>query len=71
MGQNQWFLYVGGAHEWFIVPEKLFQLFEKLKKEGKRPILCGGAKEECLEDIRILALTVGLEIKKLGTHIYS
>jgi len=69
--QNQWFLYVGGAHEWFIVPEKLFQLFEKLKKEGKRAILCGGARMECLYDIEVLTDAVGLDSTILGTHVYS
>jgi hypothetical protein len=68
---RQWFLYVGGIHEWFIISEKLFTLFEKLKKEGKRAILCGGAEEECLEDIRVLAMSMDVETEILGTHVYS
>lgn len=66
-----WFLYVGGIHHWFIFEEKLFALFEKLKKEGKRAILCGGAEEECLEDIRVLAMAVNLKAEVLGTHTYN
>jgi hypothetical protein len=69
--KRQWFLYVGGIHSWFIFEEKLFALFEKLKKEGKQAILCGGAEEECLEDIRVLALSMGLQTEILGTHVYS
>lgn len=67
---RNWFLYVGGNHTWFIVEEKLFQLFEKLRDEGKRAILCGGALMECLEDIRVLADSVGLESMVLQTHTY-
>lgn len=68
--KRQWFLYVGGIHLWFIFEEKLFALFEKLKKEGKQVILCGGAEEECLEDIRVLAMAMDLETEILGTHVY-
>jgi hypothetical protein len=67
----QWFLYVGGMHEWFIIPEKLFTLFKKLKTEGKQIILCGGAEEECLEDIRVVAMAMDLESEILGTYVYS
>lgn len=69
--KRTWFLYVGGIHPWFIFEEKLFALFEKLKSEGKRAILCGGAEEECLEDIRVLAMSMDLETEILGTHVYS
>ena len=69
---RNWFLYVGeGAnHPWFICEEKLFELFEKLKEEEKRAILCGGARMECLYDIEILAEAVNLEAMVLGTHTY-
>jgi hypothetical protein len=69
--KRMWFLYVGGIHPWFIFEEKLFALFEKLKKEGKRTILCGGAEEECLEDIRVLAMSMDLKAEVLGTHTYN
>jgi len=68
--ERQWFLYVGGIHEWFIIPEKLFTLFKKMKNEGKRAILCGGAEQECLEDIRVLAMSMDLDSEVLGTHTY-
>jgi hypothetical protein len=69
--KRQWFLYVGGIHPWFIFEEKLFALFEKLKNEGKKAILCGGAEQECLEDIRVLAMAMDIETEILGTHVYS
>jgi hypothetical protein len=68
--KRHWFLYVGGIHPWFIFEEKLFALFEKLKNEGKRAILCGGAEQECLEDIRVLAMSMDLDSEVLGTHTY-
>jgi hypothetical protein len=69
---RNWFLYVGDTanHPWFIFEEKLFQLFEELKNEGKTAILCGGARMECLYDIEILAEAVGLDATVLGTHTY-
>lgn len=70
-GGKQWFLYVGGIHEWFVIPEKLFLLFDRLKKEGKKVILCGGAEEECLEDIRVVALSMDLETEILKTYTYG
>ena len=68
---RQWFLFVDGNHPWFIFEEKLFGLFEKLKSEGKRAILCGGARMECLYDIEVLTDAVGLDSTVLGTHTYS
>jgi hypothetical protein len=70
--KRNWFLYVGAHanHPWFIFEEKLFALFEKLKSEDKRAILCGGARMECLYDIEILTEAVGLESTVLGTHTY-
>jgi hypothetical protein len=69
--KRQWFLFVDGNHPWFIFEEKLFNLFEKLKSEGKRAILCGGARMECLYDIEVLTDAVGLDSTILGTHVYS
>jgi hypothetical protein len=69
---RNWFLYVGAKanHPWFIFEEKLFQLFEELKSENKRAILCGGARMKCLYDIEILAEAVELDATVLGTHTY-
>jgi hypothetical protein len=71
--KRQWFLYIGANanHPWFIFEEKLFALFEKLKKEEKRTILCGGARMECLYDIEVLAEAMELDATILGTHTYS
>jgi len=68
--KRKWYLYVGGNHPWFIFEEKLFALFEKLKDQGKRAILCGGGRMECLYDIEVLADSMDLESTVLGTHTY-
>lgn len=62
-------VYIGNNHQWYHVPKKLFELFKTLK--GKEVTIVGGSNSECLEDIYIAGISLGVNIKKNMEYIYS
>jgi len=62
-------VYIGNNHKWFHIPKKLYKLFSELN--GDRVIIVGGADSECLEDVYIAGLAMGVDIEKDDGYIYS
>ena len=62
-------VYIGNNHQWFQVPKKLYDLFQKLK--GKEVTIVGGADSECLEDIVTAGESLGVIMKRDWKYIYS
>jgi hypothetical protein len=62
-------VYIGNRHKWFHVPKKLYELFLNLK--GKNVVIVGGASSECLADVFITGVSMGLNIKEDHRYIYS
>ena len=62
-------VYVGNNHQWHHLSKKLFELFKTLK--GKEVTIVGGSNSECLEDIYIAGISLGVNIKKNMEYIYS
>jgi hypothetical protein len=62
-------VYIGNNHKWFHIPIKLYNLFLELK--GKEITIVGGSDSECLEDVYITGISMGVEIKRDHRYIYS
>jgi hypothetical protein len=62
-------VYVGNNHNWFHIGKKLLKFLTKLK--GRDIIIVGGSKSECLLDVEVSALSLGLNIRKNEKYIYS
>lgn len=60
---------VKNNHGWFYVTEQMAELFSKLK--GKKVVLVGGAKSECLQDIYESMESFGVKPVYNNTYIYS
>ena len=62
-------VYIGNNHQWFHAPKKLYNIFSKLK--GKEVVIIGGSSNECLLDLEICGLAMGVKVKRNEKYIYS
>ena len=62
-------VFIGNNHKWMHLGKKLLNLLESLN--GKSVTIVGGADGECLEDIYISAVSLGVKIKRDWKYIYS
>jgi hypothetical protein len=62
-------VYIGNNHKWFHVPIKLYNLLKT--KKGKIIYIVGGSDSECLEDIYITCVSLGIDVKRDHRYIYS
>ena len=62
-------VYIGNNHKWHHMSKKLYDLFKTLK--DKDVIICGGSSDECLLDIEVCGLSMGVNIKRNPRYIYS
>ena len=62
-------VYIGNNHKWMHLGKKLLNLLESLK--GKSVTIVGGADNECLQDIYMSAVSLGVNIKRDWKYIYS
>lgn len=62
-------VYIGNNHKWFHIGKKLYDLFLKLK--NKEVIIVGGASSECLHDVYVAGLSIGVKMKENHKYIYS
>lgn len=62
-------VYIGNNHQWHHIGKKLYDLFATLK--NKEVIICGGSSDECLLDVEICGLSMGVRIKRNPKYIYS
>lgn len=64
--KNEFLIYIGNNHKWFLVNEELVEFFKKLR--GKKVVVVGGADNECLEDIYIALKS--FNVKPIYNHQY-
>lgn len=64
-------VHVGAAHEWFLVPQELKELFRKMKVSGRPVYMAGGADNECLTDVFVAAKACGVNIYLSREYVYS
>jgi hypothetical protein len=62
-------VYIANNHQWFHIPKKLYDIFITLK--GKEVTICGGSSDECLLDVEVCGLSMGVNIKRNTNYIYS
>lgn len=62
-------VYIGNNHQWNHMSKKLYDIFLKLK--GKDVTICGGSSDECLLDVEVCGLSMGVNIKRNNDYIYS
>ena len=62
-------VYIGNNHRWHHMSKKLYDLFSTLK--NRRVIIVGGSSGECLLDIEVCGISMGVDIKKNRDFIYS
>jgi len=67
--KNEFLIYIGNNHQWFYVNEELVELFKKLR--NKKVIICGGAEDECLDDVYIALKSFNVNVIKNHQYIYS
>ena len=68
---NDYWVYIGGQHEWFNCSEELAKLFKNFKQQNRKIILVGGADNECLTDIYETMLAFGVDVELNNEFIYS
>lgn len=68
---NDYFIYIGGQHEWFLCPERLANLFIELANQNRYIILIGGAKNECIEDIYVTLKAFNVNVEYNFDYIFS
>jgi hypothetical protein len=61
--------YIGNNHKWFHCPKKLYNLLKSLS--NKEVIIVGGSSSECLDDVYITGLSLGVKMKINYKYIYS
>jgi len=61
--------YIGNNHKWFHCPKKLYNLLKSLS--NKEVIIVGGSSGECLDDVYITGLSLGVKMKINYKYIYS
>jgi hypothetical protein len=62
-------VYIGNNHKWHHMGKKLYDIFRKLK--GKDVTICGGSSDECLLDVEVCGLSMGVNVKRNNKYIYS
>lgn len=62
-------VYIGNNHKWHHMSKKLYDLFLTLK--GKEVIIVGGSNNECLLDIVVCGMAMGVKVIKNNKYIYS
>lgn len=62
-------VYIGNNHQWHHMGKKLYDLFLTLK--GKEVTIVGGSDSECLLDVEVCGLAMGVKIKRNFKYIYS
>ena len=62
-------VYTGNNHKWHHLSKKLYEILSGLK--NKEVVLVGGADNECLEDIYISAISIGVNIKRNWKYIWT
>lgn len=62
-------VYIGNNHQWHHMSKKLYDLFLTLK--GKEVIIVGGSNNECLLDIVVCGMAMGVKVIKNNKYIYS
>jgi hypothetical protein len=62
-------VYIANNHQWHHMSKKLYDIFLKLK--GKDVTICGGSSDECLLDVEVCGLSMGVNIKRNNDYIYS
>ena len=67
--EGTYIVYVGNNHKWHHLSKKLYDLLVSLK--NKTVIIVGGSDSECLEDIYIAAVSLGVKIKRDWKFIYT
>lgn len=67
--EGTFIVYVGNNHKWHHLSKKLYNLLSSFKNETVT--IVGGADGECLEDIYIAALSLGVKIKRDWRFIYT
>ena len=67
--EGTYIVYVGNNHKWHHLSKKLYDLLLSLK--NKTTIIVGGADGECLEDIYVAAISLGVKIKRDWKFIYT
>ena len=67
--KGTYLVFIGNTHNWFELPKKLHELFENLR--GQNVTIVGGAREECLKDVVVVAEALGVVIKTNFILTYS
>jgi hypothetical protein len=62
-------VFIGNNHQWFECPKKLLNLLNSWK--GQEVTVVGGAREECLKDVVVVAEALGVVIKTNFILTYS
>jgi hypothetical protein len=62
-------VYIGNNHKWFHIPKKLYKIFSELG--GREVTIVGGSDSECLEDVYIAGVSMGVKMKRDHRYIYS
>lgn len=62
-------VYIGNNHKWHHMSKKLHDIFKRLK--GKEVTIIGGSSNECLLDIEVCGLAMGVKVKRNEKYIYS
>ena len=67
--EGTYIVYTGNNHKWHHLSKKLYEILSGLK--NKEVVLVGGADNECLEDIYISAISIGVNIKRNWKYIWT
>ncbi len=62
-------VYIGNNHQWHHMGKKLYDLFSTLK--GREVIIVGGSADECLLDVEVCGLSMGVKVKRNNNYIYN
>ena len=69
--EGTYIVYTGNNHKWHHLSKKLYEILLGLKNKNKGVVLVGGADGECLEDIYISAISIGVNIKRNWKYIWT
>lgn len=67
-------VYIGNNHKWFHMPKKLYDLFIEITEAQTDDVevtIVGGADSECLLDVEVAAIAMGVKFKRNERYIYS
>jgi hypothetical protein len=68
---GDYFIYVDGAHKWFLCHRDMADLFRGFKTNGRKIILVGGAANECLKDIYVTMRAFDVNVEYNAQYVYS